>query len=69
MLFIYPVLPSNKETVEPVLSDYIDDLGNNPIMGYAIGIPGFGHESDTHSYYANVVYQNNDGILDTDEDE
>ena len=69
VLFIYPVLPSNKETVEPVLSDYIDDLGNNPIMGYAIGIPGFGHESDTHSYYANVVYQNNDGILDTDEDE
>lgn len=69
VLFIYPVLPSNENSVEPVLKDYIDDLGKNPIMGYSVGIPGFGHESDTRSYYANVVYQNNDGILDTDEDD
>ncbi|MCM8871744.1 MAG: Z1 domain-containing protein [Paludibacteraceae bacterium] len=69
VLFIYPVLPSNKDGVEPVLKDYLDELGQNPIMGYSIGIPGFGHESDTRSYYANVVYQNNDGLLDSDEDE
>ena len=69
MLFIYPVLPSDRDDVEPVLKDYFDELGSNPIMGYSIGIPGFGHESDTRSYYANVVYQNNDGLLDSDEDE
>ena len=69
VLFIYPVYPSNSDDVENVLGDYIKEVGNDPIMGYAIGIPGFGHESDNRSYYTNVVYQNNDGLLDTDEDE
>ena len=69
VLFIYPVRPSNRECVEHVIGDYLDEVGNDPIMGYAIGIPGFGHESDTRSYYTNVVYQNNFGILETDEDE
>ncbi len=71
VLFIYPVRPSSNTSNrdENFLLDYINELGENPIMGYAIGIPGFGHESDNRSYYTNVVYQNNDGLLDTDEDE
>lgn len=68
-LFIYPVRPSEKTSVEGALGDYIEDLNGNPVMGYSIGIPGFGHESDARSYYTNVVYQNNDGLLETEEDE
>lgn len=67
--FIYPVRPSNRDAVEGTLGDYIEELEDNPVMGYSIGIPGHGHESDARSYYTNVVYQNNDGILETDEDE
>ena len=67
--FIYPVRPSNRDAVEGTLGDYIEELEGNPVMGYSIGIPGHGHESDARSYYTNVVYQNNDGILETDEDE
>lgn len=67
--FIYPVRPSNQDAVEGTLGDYIEELEGNPVMGYSIGIPGHGHESDARSYYTNVVYQNNDGILETDEDE
>jgi len=68
-LFIYPVRPSDKTKVEGSLGDYINELNGKPVMGYSIGIPGFGHESDTRSYYTNVVYQNNDGILESEEDE
>jgi hypothetical protein len=68
-LFIYPVKASNLETVEPILDDYLHDIGEKPILGFSIGIPGFGHDSDAHSYYTNTVYQNNDGLLETDEDE
>ena len=45
------------------------EIGEKPILGFSIGIPGFGHDSDAHSYYTNTVYQNNDGLLETDEDE
>lgn len=70
VLFIYPVRPSAIDKAEiGLLGDFLNAIGNDPIMGYAIGIPGFGHESDNRSYYTNVVYQNNDGLLDTDEDE
>ena len=68
-LFIYPVIASNYASAEPVLSDYLRSVGDNPVMGYSIGIPGYGHESDSRSYYTNVVYQNNDGLLESDEDE
>lgn len=68
-LFIYPVIASNYESAEPVLADYLRGVGNNPVMGYSVGIPGYGHESDSRSYYTNVVFQNNDGLLETDEDE
>ena len=70
ILFIYPVRPSDTDKAEiGLLGDYLNAIGEDPIIGYAIGIPGFGHESDNRSYYTNVVYQNNDGLLDTDEDE
>lgn len=68
-LFIYPVIASNLDSAEPVLADYLRSVGNDPVMGYSIGIPGFGHESDARSYYTNVVYQNNEGLLESEEDE
>lgn len=68
-LFIYPVRPSDKTNVEGALGDYINDLCGNPVMGYSVGIPGHGHESDARSYYTNVVYQNNDGLLESEDDE
>lgn len=69
-LFIYPVRPSDGNP-EKILLDYLLEIGNDtPILGYSIGIPGNGHESDTRSYYTNVVYQANEGVIDeTDEDE
>ena len=68
-LFIYPVRPSDKTNVEGALGDYINELKGKPVMGYSVGIPGYGHESDARSYYTNVVYQNNDGLLESEEDE
>ena len=68
-LFIYPVRPSDKTNVEGALGDYLNELGEKPIMGYSVGIPGYGHESNSKSYYTNVVYQNNEGLLETEEDE
>lgn len=68
-LFIYPVRPSNKTIIEGALGDYINELNGKPVMGYSVGVPGFGHESDARSYYTNVVYQNNDGFTDSEEDE
>jgi hypothetical protein len=68
-LFIYPVRPSNKTNVEGSLGDYINELNGKPVMGYSVGIPGYGHESDARSYYTNVIYQNNDGLLESEEDE
>jgi len=68
-LFIYPVIASNIASAEPILADYLRNVGENPVMGFSIGIPGFGHESDARSYYTNIVYQNNDGLLETEEDE
>lgn len=68
-LYIYPVRPSNKTNVEGALGDYINELNGNPVMGYSIGIPGFGHESESRSYYTNIVYQNNDGSIDSEDDE
>lgn len=68
-LFIYPVRPSNKTIIEGALGDYINELNGKPVMGYSVGIPGFGHESDARSYFTNVVYQNNDGFTDSEEDE
>lgn len=68
-LFIYPVIASNLAAAEPVLADYLRSVGENPVMGFSVGIPGYGHESDARSYYTNVVYQNNEGILESEEDE
>lgn len=72
-LFIYPVRPSEniKGNLEAILSDFMDEIGSMPIMGYTIGIPGYGHESDTDIkyYYTNVVYQNNEGNIENAEDE
>lgn len=68
-LFIYPVIASNYAAAEPVLADYLRKVGENPVMGFSIGFPGYGHDSDSRSYYTNVVYQNNDGLLESEEDE
>lgn len=69
-IYIYPVRPSEKRRAEGgTLGDYISELGDKPVMGYALGIPGYGHISDTHSYYTNIVYQNNEGLIETEDEE
>lgn len=69
--FIYPVKATDVDKVEPVLADYLREIGESPIIGYAVGIPGCGHESDndTRSYYTNVVYQQNTELYESEEDE
>ncbi len=70
-LFIYPVMATDVDKVEPILADYLRTIGDNPIMGYAVGIPGCGHEQDNDacSYYTNVVYQKNVDFYESEEDE
>ncbi len=73
ILFLYPIYPKNPEHSEGDLNNYLKQIGNDPIMGFAVGFPGFGHlESKEHQYYINVVYQRviedeDDGNID-DED-
>lgn len=71
VLFIYPVMVTDINKVEPVLADYLRGIGDTPIMGYAVGIPGCGHEqdNDARSYYTNIVYQNNVDFYESEEDE
>lgn len=67
ILFIYPIYPKDSEHAEGALRKYFEKIGNDPIMGYAIGFPGYGHpDSEEHQYFIDVVYQRN--IEEEDED-
>lgn len=67
ILFIYPIFPKDQEHAEGALKKYFEEIGNDPIMGYAIGFPGYGHpESEEHQYFIDVVYQRN--IEEEDDD-
>lgn len=72
ILFLYPIFPINKESAEGALKLYFENNSNDPIMGYAVGFPGFGHpEAEERQYFIDVVYQRiveeEDGDVD-DED-
>ena len=73
ILFLYPIFPKKPQEAEPVLKKYIEESNGEPIMGIAIGFPGYGHpESEEHQFFINVVYKNNieedDDIDDEDLD-
>lgn len=66
LLLIYQIFPKNYENVEGDLRQYLDKNKDNPIIGFGVGFPGYGHpESEEHEYYINVVYQNS---LDDEDD-
>ena len=72
LLLLYYVKAKDVEKAEPILKEYIASLKGNPIAGYAVGIPGYGHdEAEEHYYRINAVYQNNivDDVDDEDFDE
>ena len=74
ILLLYLVKPKNIDNMEPALKDYVDKLGDDPIMGYAIGIPGLNHSStEEHYYYTTIIYQQNQandgGDNDADDDD
>lgn len=75
ILFLYPIFPKNPERVENALNNYLKQVGCEPIMGFAVGFPGYGHpESIEHQYYVDIVYQrtiddeNIDDVNTDDED-
>lgn len=58
LLILYPVVAKDRENQDKQLRDYLMKVGEDPIMGFALGFPGFGHpESEQHKYYVNIVYQ------------
>lgn len=74
ILLLYYVSPKDIDKLEPALAQYCNSLDGMPIMGFGVGIPGFGHsEAEEHYYMTNIIYQNNnsdDNIDDEDlEDE
>ena len=60
IFFIYPIYPKDPAQAEGALRMYFEKIANDPIMGYAVGFPGFGHpESEEHQYFIDIVYQRN----------
>lgn len=58
LLILYPVVAKDPEHYEANFQEYLKALGKDPIMGFALGFPGYGHpESKEHQYYVNIVYQ------------
>ena len=58
LLILYPVGVEDPTIPEASIQNYLKDIGEDPIMGFALGFPGFGHEdSQEHQYYVNLVYQ------------
>ena len=70
LLLLYFVNPKDTETLEPALVQYYNLLNGMPIMGFGVGIPGFGHsEAEEHYYMTNIVYQNNNSDEDDDDED
>ena len=69
LLLLYFVNPKDTETLEPALVQYYNLLNGMPIMGFGVGIPGYGHsEAEEHYFMTNIVYQNKNSDEDDDED-
>lgn len=70
VLLLYFVYPKDRDNLEPALVQYCNSLNGTPIMGFGVGIPGFGHsETEEHYYMTNIVYQNNNTDDDVDDDD
>ncbi len=70
LLLLYFVGPKDIENQEPTLVNYYRSLGGIPILGFGVGIPGFGHsEAEEHYYMTNVVYQNNNSEDEIDDED
>ena len=70
VLLLYFVYPKDIDNLEPALVQYCNSLNGTPIMGFGVGIPGFGHsETEEHYYMTNIVYQNNNSDNDVDDED
>ena len=70
ILLLYFVSPKDIEKQEPALAQYCNSLNGMPIIGFAVGIPGFGHsETEEHYYMTNIVYQKNNSDDDIDDED
>jgi hypothetical protein len=70
LLLLYFVNPKDIDKQEPALVQYFNLLKGEPIMGFGVGIPGFGHsEAEEHYYMTNIVYQNNNSDDDIDDED
>lgn len=57
LLILYPVVARDPEHLEASFQNYLKAIGEDPIMGFALGFPGYGHpESKEHQYYVNIGY-------------
>ena len=57
LLIIYSIKPSRQER-DPKLQAYLDEVGNSPIMGFAIGFPANGNADATQKKYrVNKTFQ------------
>lgn len=67
LLILYPVVAQDPNNYEAHFQNYLKAIGNDPIMGFAVGFPGYGHPASVeHSSYGNVIYQKQN---QTDEEE
>jgi hypothetical protein len=58
LLILYPVGVKDTSNLEASFLNYLQEIGTDPIMGFALGFPGYGHpDSQEHQYYINIVYQ------------
>lgn len=70
ILLLYFVYPKDIDNLEPALAQYCNSLAGVPIMGFGVGIPGYGHsESEEHYYMTNIVYQKNIDDDETDDED
>jgi hypothetical protein len=70
VLLLYFVYPKDIDNLEPALAQYCNSLDGKPIMGFGVGIPGFGHsETEEHYYMTNIVYQNINSDDDVDDED
>lgn len=70
LLILYPVGVGDTSNCESSIKKYLNEIGNDPIMGFALGFPGFGHkDSQEHKYYVNLVYQQQDDEEEVDDED
>lgn len=70
LLILYPVGVKDINKLEASFQNYIKNIGEDPIMGFALGFPGYGHpDSQEHQYYVNIIYQQQVDEEDVDDED